>query len=464
MNKSIFFILLISFLIRLISLNQSLWLDEATTAKVVQTYSYLHIITKFSPFDFHPPLYYIMIKFWTSIFGFSEISLRMPSVIFSILAGLVIYKIGSILKNKTVGFWAAAFFLFNPLIAYYSQEARMYMLAVFLLSTSLLFLIKILQVKSEKLKVKSFDLIAFNLFYILSFFTFYGSIFFIITMLLILLYKKRYKLFLISLIFNLLSLIIISPLLLQQLIHARESLQIVMNWRQVLGTLTIKNLLLIPLKFSSGRISFSPKFFYYIISGLWAVVVWFFILKGGLRNKLLFFLLVTPLVLGLLFSFFSPLLQYFRFLYLIPVMVILLSFGSKTSIIRMIEVTGFIVFTFVYLLFPQFHREDWKSLAQTLQKTRLVYMIPSSSDPLLYYSPGISIRDLRTLDGIELEKEITVIPYTADIYGFDYKKELLKRGFTYKETKSFRGLWYEIWVRNKNYAGSFRYSLKTASI
>ena len=119
LNKKIFFIFFFAFLIRLIALNQSLWLDEAVTANVVKNFDFAQIISKFSPTDFHPPLYYLFMKLWTNFFGYSEIALRMPSVLFSLLTGYVIYLIG--------GIWSAAFFLFNPLIVYYSQEARMYM-------------------------------------------------------------------------------------------------------------------------------------------------------------------------------------------------------------------------------------------------------------------------------------------------------------------------------------------------
>lgn len=443
MNKKIFFILLLAFFVRLISLNQSLWLDEATTAKVVQTFSYADIVTKFSPFDFHPPLYYFVMKFWTSIFGLSEISLRFPSVLFSLLAGIMLYRIA--------GTWAAAFFLFNPLIVYYSQEARMYMLVTFLLTCAVYFFIK------KKL-------LFFNLFCILSFYTFYGSVFLITGFLMYSLYKKQYGFLLTSLTLNLASFIIISPLLYQQWLHARESMQIVLNWKQALGTVSIKNLLLIPLKFSVGRISFEPKWLYYLVSGGWTI----FIIAKLRHFNFFLFLFVFPIVLGLLFSFLSPLLQYFRFLYLIPLMSILLAIIVKRGLydraMHVIVIAGFLVFAFIYLLFPQFHREDWKQLALSLKNTRTVYMISSSSDPLTYYLPTISVKDIRSLKGIELEKSATVIPYTADIYGFDYKSELRKKGFTYKETKSFRGVWYEIWVRNKDYAGSFLYSFITEAI
>src|SRR3990167_11502993 len=122
MNKKLLIILFLAFLVRLIAIDQSLWLDEAVTANVVSKFSYLEIINKFSPTDFHPPLYYLVEKFWTNIFGYSEIALRFPSIIFSLITGWMIYLIGKRLEGWKVGRWAAALFLFNPLIIYYSQE------------------------------------------------------------------------------------------------------------------------------------------------------------------------------------------------------------------------------------------------------------------------------------------------------------------------------------------------------
>lgn len=99
-----------AFLARLINLNQSLWLDEAIVAKVVRSISFFQIPIQFSPHDFHPPLYYLFMSLWGGVFGSSEIALRMPSIFFSLVAGWYVYKIGIVLKNKSLGLWAAAFF------------------------------------------------------------------------------------------------------------------------------------------------------------------------------------------------------------------------------------------------------------------------------------------------------------------------------------------------------------------
>ena len=83
-----YLILLVALVLRLVSLNQSLWLDEATSALVVRM-SVGDMFARFLPGDFHPPLYYLILKFWVSIFGNSEISLRMPSVIFGVITILI---------------------------------------------------------------------------------------------------------------------------------------------------------------------------------------------------------------------------------------------------------------------------------------------------------------------------------------------------------------------------------------
>ncbi len=242
-NKIVFFVFLLAFLIRLISLNQSLWLDEATTARVIKQYNYQEIITKFSPTDFHPPLYYLFMKFWTNIFGYSEISLRMPSVLFSLAVGWVVYLLA--------GVWGAVFFLFNPLIVYYSHEARMYMMATMFLTLSLYYFLK---------KKK----ILFGIFGGLGMLTFYGSVFLVATFLLYFLYKRQYKYFILNTLYFILVFLLVSPLLYQQLLNAKVNLSNVTNWSYVLGKVNLKNLILIPIKFSIGRISFEPKWLYYL--------------------------------------------------------------------------------------------------------------------------------------------------------------------------------------------------------
>lgn len=430
-------ILIFGFLIRLIALNQSLWLDEGVTARTVQHFGLAQIIKDFSPNDFHPPLYYLLMKIWTAVFGYSEVALRMPSIIFSILSGFFIYLLG--------GIWAAAFFIFNPLIVYYSQEARMYMMATFFLTGAYYFFKKISSAEKLRKKTNIGDEIFFYLFVLLSLFTFYGSIFPIAAYFIYELYKKNFRrVFVFSLVLSGFFLII-SPLLLTQLANAGQSLNQVANWSLVLGKANLKNLLLIPLKFSGGRISFQPKWVYYAVVGSWTVFVFWTAFRGMMKNRQISFFFLIPLVLGLVVSFVTPVLQYFRFIYLIPFLSILLSIRNIKRKNYLI-LSGFIIFSFVYLLIPNFHREDWKSLASSL-KDGQVYMIKTSSDPLLYYRTDLVVNDLANLQPDLHKNRLVVIPYSADIHGVNYRETLNRNGYRLFKKEGFRELEVEHWER-----------------
>jgi uncharacterized membrane protein len=430
-NKKILLIFIFAFLIRLIALNQSLWLDEAITASVVKNFSFLQIITKFSPTDFHPPLYYLFMKLWTNIFGYSETALRMPSVLFSLGTGWVVYLIGGALP--------AILFLFNPLIIYYSQEARMYMMVTFFLTVALYYFLK------------NKNAILFNSFVFLSLLTFYGSVFLITAFLIYFLYKKQYKNLFICLLVVFVYSLTISPLLYQQLINSKVALSQVTNWSLVLGKANLKNLFLIPIKFSIGRISFYPKWLYWGIAGTWTafILIRILFIRTAIIKRVRY-LLIFPLLLGFVISFFTPMLQYFRFIYLIPILCLILGFSPSSQPWMNLRgsslVGGFLIFSLIYLLLPQFHREDWKSLVKSLPKNIPVYMILSSSDPVKYYDPSLNVLRLESLKDAR-QREILVIPYTAGIYGLDYKTLLNKNGYQLNKEVSFREITYERWAK-----------------
>jgi len=93
----IWLILILATILRLVSLNQSFWLDEATSGIVARDMNLSQLFT-FIRGDFHPPLYYLLLSGWGRVFGYSEISLRMPSVIFAIGTIYFLYLIVENLK------------------------------------------------------------------------------------------------------------------------------------------------------------------------------------------------------------------------------------------------------------------------------------------------------------------------------------------------------------------------------
>lgn len=456
LNGKLIFLLFSAYIVRLIGLNQSLWLDETTTARVVQQFNYGQIWTQFSPNDFHPPFYYLFMKFWTGLFGYSEVALRMPSVLASLLTGFVIYKIVGLLgKPRTlpagrqaIPVWSAAFFLFNPLIIYYSQEARMYSITTLIISLIFWSVVK-LKAQSSKLKVatKNFKLILFaNVFITLSLGTYYGSVFFVAALYGYLLLKKEFKTFLYLLPGTLIAGVVLYPLFLTQLKNSGEVLQAIPNWSATLGKANLKNLFLFPIKFASGRISWEPKIIYYAVAGLWAVVVSFISLRNISNKKylILYTLYLLPILLGFLISFYKPLLQYFRFIYVIPFLSILLALGASKKWQRVLLISGFVAFSLIYTYIPSFHREDWKGLVATLPSNN-VCALPSSFDPLRYYNPKLITSDARSC--ATGNGDIIFVPYVADIYGFDYAKYFGQKKYTMTKEVSFRGVSYQLWSK-----------------
>ena len=432
-----------AFLVRLINLNQSLWLDESIVAKVVQTIPFHQIPFQLSVNDVHPPLYYMFMSLWSSFFGTSEIALRFPSVLFSLVAGWYINKIG--------GKWATVLFLFNPLIIYYAQEARMHMMATMLLSAALYHFLQILKKTpkdfAKKVSWNHNNIFLFNVFSALAMGVFYGSGFFIGAMIVVgfvMLPQKKYSVLLSIGIVT--SLVALSPLLYIQILNSRAGLSELPNWSQALGNVDVKNIGLIFLKFATGRLSWLPKWSYYLAAGIPTAIIWLVVFIGMKKNKLLAALFILPLFFGVIVSITMPMMMYFRFLYLVPVMSLLIGTQIEKAIVGQIKIPiGYIilflycVFSSTYLFVPSFHREDWKSLSKKIDTHIPVYMIVPSSDPIAYYSSDTSVYELRSLGSSRLSEDIYVIPYTAQLYGFEYVKLLELNGCIKDSQSSFRG-------------------------
>lgn len=457
MSYRLLYLFLAALGMRLLFLNQSFWLDEVITANVVQNLSFSQILAQFSPTDFHPPLYYFVMKAWSALFGVSEVSLRLVSVFASLAAGFCVYCIAQKRYSSTTAYYATALFLLNPLIVYYSQEARMYMLSVFFLSLVL----AAYHFPGEKRWV-----IAGVIGTVGAMTTFYGSLFFLLALGFYALYTKRYHFLIWFVITGVGTGLLLVPLLQQQLPNAGVALSTVSGWSQTLGLVTLKNMLLIPMKFVIGRISFEPKLLYYactvgmlVLASSLVTLPWlntrYRLTKesagSALRNHgLLYFLLLIPLVLATIVSVQYPMLQYFRFLFLLIPLSIIYAVGSKRlPWLRITFIAGCIVFSMVYLLNPYFHREDWKHILVSVPAAEPVYVIQAVSDPLQYYYPGRETRDLQRLsENPPTESRISIIPYATDIFGVAYTDTLQTFGYSKQTVTYFQGVPLELWVKN----------------
>jgi mannosyltransferase len=109
---------------------QPLWLDEASSLRFArQTLRELWSWgTLVDPGN--PPLYYSLLHGWL-VFGDSEASLRLLSVLFGVLTIPLVYALGRTVRDHRLGIVAALLFAISPFQVWYSQEARGYALLTF---------------------------------------------------------------------------------------------------------------------------------------------------------------------------------------------------------------------------------------------------------------------------------------------------------------------------------------------
>jgi uncharacterized membrane protein len=121
----IILIIVVSATLRIYDIEQkNLWFDEVYSWKISQG-SIIEIVSETSG-DIHPPFYYIVLKFWMSLFSDSIFAMRMLSVALSILSIYFIYRISKLfLENDFQIILVLILYSVCPLNIFYSQEVRM---------------------------------------------------------------------------------------------------------------------------------------------------------------------------------------------------------------------------------------------------------------------------------------------------------------------------------------------------
>jgi 4-amino-4-deoxy-L-arabinose transferase-like glycosyltransferase len=90
--------------------------------------------------DSHPPLYYVVMLPWVDVFGYTEWSIRLPSVLLGTASVLLLWRIALREAGRWTALAAALLLALHGQQIYWSQTARVYAFAIFLglLSTFLL--------------------------------------------------------------------------------------------------------------------------------------------------------------------------------------------------------------------------------------------------------------------------------------------------------------------------------------
>ena len=107
-----------------IGLRQSVWFDEAYSILLAK--QPIGELLRLTALDTHPPLYYVLLKGWAGLFGWSELSLRLASVgslvLTIVVAGLLLAR----LFGRKIALGVLPLLALAPLVLRYGFEIRMY--------------------------------------------------------------------------------------------------------------------------------------------------------------------------------------------------------------------------------------------------------------------------------------------------------------------------------------------------
>lgn len=143
-------LLLLAFGLRAYHLGaQDIWWDEARN--IATASRPLDAIASAKELDIHPPLYFYLLHFWVALVGTSEFGVRFFSLWFGVVTVALVYRVGSYLKDRHVGWWAAFLAALTPLLVDEAQQARMYTLVIFLATLSTYLLLRAVNTRQPRL-------------------------------------------------------------------------------------------------------------------------------------------------------------------------------------------------------------------------------------------------------------------------------------------------------------------------
>jgi hypothetical protein len=130
-------------------LNESLWLDElwSTHVKLGNVFLLGYQVL----YDPHPPFYYVFMFLWIKLFGDSELSIRIPPLIFGILSILLTYALALRFAGKKEALLASFLLCVSPVHIWYSDEARPYSATLFFLLLSIFSYYKLKNTKESSI-------------------------------------------------------------------------------------------------------------------------------------------------------------------------------------------------------------------------------------------------------------------------------------------------------------------------
>lgn len=404
-HSFILLILILALGLRLPHLNGSFWLDEAAQAlESARPWSQQLDIAN----DFQPPLIHLLL-FFTMKISTTEWWLR---TIGALIPGLITiwasYEIGKKLQNKNVGIIAALLLATSSFHIFYSQELRPYSLPAMFAVLSWLYLIK----ATRKIKFSKSNWFGYALTSLLGLYSSYLYPFLWLSQLLWMMccHKRWWREVAASSSMVILGFLPWLPKFLEQLQVGENVRQQLPGWGNVVSISQLKSPSLVMGKFIFGMINIELNQFFI---GITAVIFFGSLYLVYLDRKsfkkprfaqtiqLLLIYLVIPMTSAWLVSFFVPVIQPKRVLYLLPALYLLMSslayMSTKTkrkhfgtiivSLLLALNLSG----TLQYHLNVRYQRENWRSLYQEIAKnypvseTVLLFSYPAPFSPWVWY-------------------------------------------------------------------------------
>jgi uncharacterized membrane protein len=118
---------------------QSYHHDEVVTASRILRAGFGHAMHEVWAGESTPPVFYALAWVWTQLVGTGEFGLRSISAAAGVATVPIAYLIGVELRGRRAGLWAAALVAVNPMMLWYSQEARAYALVALFGAISVLY-------------------------------------------------------------------------------------------------------------------------------------------------------------------------------------------------------------------------------------------------------------------------------------------------------------------------------------
>jgi len=110
---------------------ESYWLDEVASINLIASRTLAEVLIEVPLTDRHPPLYYAVLKLWTTATGVSEAATRAPAALFGIALLPLVYLVATRLYDRRVGLLSTALFAFSTFQLGHAQDTRMYSLLAF---------------------------------------------------------------------------------------------------------------------------------------------------------------------------------------------------------------------------------------------------------------------------------------------------------------------------------------------